>query len=76
MICGPGYNPKEPQYRLGNPADLPEIDPEYEIYDPQISTTAKIYAFFVILQSNLLFDYAMVSDQSKSWGILKAEEFK
>ena len=34
LFYGPGFNPKKPKYRLGDPSDLPK--PTHNIYDPQI----------------------------------------
>ena len=60
LFMGPGFVEKDPEFRLGNPKNLPEIDPDYEIFDPQISIAMKIYAFFVGVHANLLYEYTHV----------------
>ena len=66
LVMGPGYVESEPEYRLGNPKDLPEIDPDYEIFDPPVSTGMKLYAFLVGVHSNLLYEYIHVSKWRQS----------
>lgn len=61
LLMGPGYNPEQPQYRLGNPDHLPKIDPTYEIFNPEASWMMKAYAFFVGTHSNILFEFVFVS---------------
>jgi len=59
LLYGPGYDPSEPQYRLGNPANLPEIDEKYKIYDPPVSVWIKMYAFVAAAHSNLLYEFCL-----------------
>ena len=61
LLMGPGYNPEQPQYRLGNPDHLPKIDPTYEIFNPEASWMMKAYAFVVGTHSNILFEFVFVS---------------
>ena len=60
LFMGPGFVEEEPEFRLGDPKKLPEIDPNYEIFDPQISMPMKLYAFFVGVHANLLYEYTHV----------------
>ena len=60
LLMGPGYNPAQPQYRLGDPTKLPAIDSKYKFFDPEISTPLKIYAFIAGVHANLLFEAAQV----------------
>jgi len=57
LLMGPGYNPKQPQFRLGNPDHLPKINPKYEIFNPEASWWMKVYAFIVGTHSNILFEF-------------------
>ena len=73
LLYGPGYDPRfifttvqyqifflsEPQYRLGNPANLPEIVEKYKIYDPPVSVWIKVYAFVAATHSNLLYEICL-----------------
>ena len=59
----------EPQYRLGNPANLPEIDEKYKIYDPPVSVWIKIYAFVAAAHSNLLYEFCLKLKTSFSQGL-------
>ena len=61
LLMGPGYNPEQPHFRLGNPDDLPKIDPTYEIFNPEASWMMKAYAFVVGTHSNILFEFVFVS---------------
>ena len=61
LLMGPGYNPAQPKYRLGNPDHLPKIDPTYEIFNPKASWMMKAYAFVVGTHSNILFEFVFVS---------------
>ena len=63
LIMGPGYDPGQPEFRLGDPKKLPEIDSKYKIFNPEISNTMKIYAFFAGVHANLLFEAAQVTMQ-------------
>lgn len=60
LIMGPGYDPGQPEFRLGDPKKLPEIDSKYKIFNPEISNTMKIYAFFAGVHANLLFEAAQM----------------
>ena len=61
LLMGPGYNPEQPEYRLGDPKKLPEIDSKYKIFNPEISNAMKIYAFIAGVHANLLFEAAQVN---------------
>ena len=62
LLMGPGYNPAQPEYRLGDPTKLPEIDSKYKFFDPEISIQMKIYAFIAGVHANLLFEAAQVKN--------------
>ena len=62
LVMGPGYNPAQPEYRLGDPTKIPEIDSKYKFFDPEISTPMKIYAFVAGVHANLLFEAAQVKN--------------
>lgn len=49
----------DPQYRLGNPANLPEVDEKYEIYNPTVSSWIKVYALFAGVHANALYEYCL-----------------
>merc|ERR1712123_409846 len=57
LLMGPGYDPSQPQYRLGDPKTLPNIDPEHSVYDPTLSVWMKAYAFVIGTHANLLYEY-------------------
>ena len=57
---GPGFNQVQPQYRLGDPTKVPAIDSKYEVYNPNVSTAMKIYAFIIGTHANILFEAAQV----------------
>ena len=57
---GPGFNQVQPQYRLGDPTKIPAIDSKYEVYNPNVSTAMKIYAFIIGTHANILFEAAQV----------------
>ena len=57
---GPGFNQVQPQYRLGDPTKIPAIDSKYKIYNPNVSTAMKIYAFIIGTHANILFEAAQV----------------
>ena len=44
---GPGWNKNKPQYRLGDPKDLPKVN--YEIYNPKIDILFQIYTVIQLL---------------------------
>ena len=60
LLMGPGFNQVQPQYRLGDPTKIPAIDSKYEVYNPNVSTAMKIYAFIIGTHANILFEAAQV----------------
>ena len=57
---GPGFNQSQPRYRLGDPTKIPALDSKYIIYDSNVSTAVKIYAFIIGTHANILFEAAQV----------------
>ena len=60
LLMGPGFNQTQPRYRLGDPKKIPAIDSKYKIYDSNVSTAVKIYAFIIGTHANILFEAAQV----------------
>ena len=55
----------QPQYRLGDPKKLPNVDPKHSVYDPTLSKSMKVYAFLIGVHANLLYEYCHVSPPAK-----------
>ena len=66
---GPGFNQTQPRYRLGDPKKIPAIDSKYKIYDSNVSTAVKIYAFIIGTHANILFEAAQVHLSHMIWAI-------
>ena len=70
VFYGPGFNPKKPQFRLGDPKDLPKAK-NAEIYDPQISVSVQFYAVSQALLASFVMEH-FIKLQSRKW--LKSHE--
>merc|ERR1712131_512794 len=64
LLKGPGYNPEQPHFQLGNPDNLPKIDPTYEIYNPEASWMVKAYALLVGSHAKSLFEFVFKLNSS------------
>ena len=68
VLCyGPGYNPEKSQFRLGDPNDLPPVNPADvdKVYDPPMKVFNQIYAPIQILLSSQIMNH-FLDQQSRN----------
>ena len=65
VFYGPGFNHKKPQFRLGDPKDLPKAK-NGEIYDPEISVPVQFYAVSQALLASFVMEH-FIKLQSRKW---------